>query len=131
MGADVHCSIGRRDQEEYISVLGMNRFDGSNTRGDKFMEIYGSNNLRVYNTFYTHDNYITYVSKGIYKTPSMHDIFSIAKTTPKRIRGCKAVNNGAEIYHEAVEIKLAIMYIKFKHNKFIEGVADWMNIANY
>ena len=71
------------------------------------------------------------MSKGIDKTPSMHDIFSIDKTTHKRIRGCKAVNNGAEIYHEAVEIKLAIMYIKFKHNKFIEGVADWMNIANY
>ena len=62
-------------------MLGMNRFDGSNTRGDKFMFFFGSNNLRVYNTFYTHDNYITYVSKGLEKTPSMHDIFSIAKTS--------------------------------------------------
>ena len=64
MGAYVSFRIGRRDQKEYSSVIGINRFDGRNMREDNLLEIYGSNNLRVEDNFYTHDNYTTYVSNG-------------------------------------------------------------------
>ena len=64
------------------------------------------------------------MSKGIDKTPIMHDIFAIVQTTPKHICACKSVKHGAESYHAAVAIKLAIIYIKFKHNAVIKGVTD-------
>ena len=54
----------------------------------------------------------------------MHDIFAIVQTTPKHICACKSVKHGAESYHAAVAIKLAIIYIKFKHNAVIKGVTD-------
>ena len=47
MGTDVNVKIIRRDQEEYRSVLGINRFNGSNTRGENLLEIYEYNNLIV------------------------------------------------------------------------------------
>ena len=129
MGADVNCRIGRRGRKEYLSVLGINGFNGRNNRGENLLEIYGSNNLTVGNTLYTHENYTIYVSKGLDKTPSMHDIFAIAQTTHKQIWDCKAVNDGAESDHAAVAIKLAITSIKFKHNTVIKGGTDWMKIA--
>ena len=78
------------------------------------MEIYGSNNLRVDKTLYTHDNYTTYVLKSLYKTSSMHDTFDISQTAHKIIRDCKEVNGGAESDHASVAIKLGITSIRLK-----------------
>ena len=62
------------------------------------------------------------------KTPIMHDIFTIAQTTHKRIRYCKSVSNGAESDHAAVEIESDITSIKLKQDAVIKGVNDWTNI---
>ena len=85
MGEICNCSIGRRYQEEYSSVCGINRFYGKNAIGENLLEIYGFKNLIVENTLYTHNNYTTYVLKVLDKTPSMHDIFGIDQTTHKLI----------------------------------------------
>ena len=58
----------------------------------------------------------------------MHDIFAISQTTHKWIRDCKTVNGRAESDHTSVAIKLAITYIKFKHNTVIKVGTDWMNV---
>ena len=110
-------------------MLGINIFGGSNTRGDNLLEIYGSNSWRVENTFYTHDNYTIYVSKGLYKTPRMSDIFNISQTTHNKIQDCKAVNDRAESEHAAAVIKIYIKSIKFKHNTVTKGVTDWTKIV--
>ena len=128
MNKDVNYRIGRRDQEEYCSVLGMNIFDVMNIKGDNLLEIYGSNNLRDENNFYTQDNYNTYVSKGMDKTLSMHDILTIDQTTHKQIRDRKSVNDGADSEHAAVVVKLAITFIKFKHSSVIKRVTYWVKI---
>ena len=128
MNKYVNYRIGRRYQEEYSSVLVINSSYGRNTRGENLLEIYRSNNLRVENNFYTQENYTTYVSKGLDKTPSMHGILNIDQTKHKRIRDRKAVNYGADSDHTAVAIKLAITSIKLNHNVFIKRVTDWMKI---
>ena len=66
--------------------------------------------------------------KGLDKTPSMHDIFTIAQTTYKQTRDCKAVYNGAESDPDS-EIKISIASIKFKHNTVIKVFTDWKNIT--
>ena len=58
----------------------------------------------------------------------MHNIFTITQITHKQIRYFKAVNDGAESYHTAVAIKLAIKYVKFKHNTVIKVVNYCTNI---
>ena len=129
MGADVNCRIGRIDRDEYRSVIGVNGFYGSNNIGKNLLEIYWSNNLRVENTIYTHDNCTTCMSRGLKKTPSTHDIFDISQTTHKRIRYCIPVNDRVKSYHAAVEIKLAVTYIRFKHNTLINRGTDCTNIS--
>ena len=120
--------IMRRYQEEHSSAIGINGFDGRNTRQDNLMEIYGYNNLRVNNTVYNQNNYTTYMSKGINKTPSMHGIFTIAQTAHKKTRDCKSVNDGAESDHADLYIKISITYIKLKHNTVTNIRTDWTKI---
>ena len=130
MGAYVNFRTGRRDQEEYISLLGINGFNGRNNRGQNLLEIYGSKDLRFENTFYTHNNYTTYMLKDLGKTTRMNGIFSIAQKIHRIIQYCKSFTDGAERDHASVEIKLDITYIKFEHNTVVKGVTGWRNIAS-
>ena len=59
----------------------------------------------------------------------MHDIFAIVQTTHKNIQDCKSFNDGAHSDHANVSIKLAITYIKSKHNLVIKEGTDWTKIS--
>ena len=59
----------------------------------------------------------------------MHDILALSQTTHKWIWGCKSVNNWVESDHIDVTIKLAIKFIKFKHNKVIKRVTELRKIV--
>ena len=95
-----------------------------NTIGKNLLEIYGSNNLRVENIFYNHDNYKIYTLKGLDKTLIIHDILAISQTTYKKTWDSKAFDFRAESDHAAVAIKLDIKSIKLKHNTVIKGWID-------
>ena len=60
----------------------------------------------------------------------MHVILAIYHTKHNLIKEFKSVNDGADIDHTSVAIKLAIPYIKSKHNAVINGVTDWTKIVN-
>ena len=92
-----------------------------NTIGKNLLEIYGSNNLRVENVFYNHDNYKIYTLKGLDKTLIIHDILAISQTAYKKTWDCKVFDDGVVSENAAVAIKLAIKSIKLKHNTVIKG----------
>ena len=102
---------------------------GMNTIGKNLLEIYGSNNLRVENVFYNHDNYKIYTLKGLDKTLIIHDILAISHTAYKENWDCKVFDDGVVSENAAVAIKLDIKSIKLKHNTVIKGWNYWTKIG--
>ena len=117
-GADINAKIGIRDRNEYSDVLGPNGIELRNEKGKNLLGIYANRNLMVENTFFTHDNYATYHCKK-YDTPSIHDVIVVSKGLHKRVRNCKATNDGAESDHKEVKLSLAMTSIKFKNTSQI------------
>ena len=130
MGGDVNARIGVRDRAGNELVLGPHGIPRRNARGANLLGIYASNHLRVENTFWQARNYVTYVSKGEDRTPSMHDVFACSHSLHKRVRNCKAVDDGTESDHSAVALRIALTSIKYKGCSVSRGVINWTKILN-
>ena len=134
VGSDINARIGTRTSDEHKQVLGPYGIARSNGRGENLVHIFGSNEMRVENTFFNHaqEDYVTYNSIPTTFHPdgisSMHDIFAGLQSLHKRIHECKAFPHGAVSDHKAVRPSLILTSIKFHGNALSCGTIDWHKI---
>jgi len=126
IGSNINAHIGTRSCEEHKHVLGP----------FGVLHVLGSHNLRVENTFFQHrlEEYATYTSipTGFHphSVPSMHEIFTCSQSLHKQVKDCKWVLHGAASNHQAVQLCLTLLSIKFKAHAISHGDIDWPKLLS-
>ncbi len=120
VGSDINAWIGVRTCNKHKEVLGPYGIKQSNIQGDNLLHILVAHTLRVENTFFHHrpEGYATYTSLPTthhpHGIPSMHDIFACSQSLHKRIHDCQMVLHGIVSNHQAVQLRIALLCVKFK-----------------
>jgi hypothetical protein len=110
-------------------VLGLHGPATCNTRGSNLLSLYLSHELRIENTFFDAPNHTTFTNvKDGDKT--MIDIFACAKSLHCRVRNCRAIAEGVESDHTAVQLDLVLTSLKpTESTAFFCGTTNWRKIA--
>jgi hypothetical protein len=133
---NINAQIGTCTCADHANVISPHGIEQSNARGENLLHVLESHRLRVENAFFKHrtEEYVTHTSlpdslypKGV---PSMHDNFACSQSLHKRIRECKAILDGVESDHPAVQLKIMLVSIKFKSRIVLRGTIDWPKILS-
>jgi hypothetical protein len=130
LGADVNAKLAFHDSDELAAVLGPHGPPCQNVHGSNLLALYLSHNLRVENTFFDASFHCTYTNIGTNDGTMIH-IFACAKQLHCRVCNCRAVIDGVESDHSAVQLDLAITSLKRKSSTTIDqATTNWRKIVD-
>ena len=123
-GHDLNENLGVRKlmHNRVIRIYGIKN---RNKKGRNLLGIFGTNNLRVVNSFFNNRKYTTWRSFNKSRSPHMLDVITYSTSFFKFVNNCSTIPDGVWSDHSAVWIVFLNRSIKFKSYYIDHPVIDW------
>ena len=112
----------------YRKVIGTYGIKNRNKKGKNLIGLFGTNNLRVVNSFFSKRNYTTWSSFNKSRTPHMLDMITCFTSFLKCVNNSGTTPDGIRSDHSAFRIVFLDHSISIKSYYRERPVIDWKNI---